>query len=378
MAKRDYYEVLGIAKDAPQDEIKKAYRRLAKRYHPDLNKDGGSAERFKEAAEAYEVLSDPAKRAQYDRFGHAGPDQMFDFGGADFRRARAAFDEFGFGRGAFDEIFDLFFGEGLRTTRTRARRKSRARRGEDLEYRLQLSLEDVAFGTKLRITVPRYIRCERCGGTGVEPGAQVEVCPACGGTGQVEYRYQTMLGSFVNVRTCERCGGTGEIIKNPCSKCRGRGRVKEKSKIAITIPAGVDSGSRLRLVGEGNAGTGGGPPGDLYIIVEVKPHDVFERKGDDVYCEIPLNFTQAALGTKIKVPTLEGEEEIKIPPGTQPGTKFRLKGKGIPHLYPNERYGHLRGRGQGDQFVQVKVAVPTTLTREQRRLLKELDRILTQ
>jgi len=367
MAKRDYYEVLGVAKDATQDEIKKAYRRLAKRYHPDLNKDGGSAEKFKEVAEAYEVLSDPEKRVQYDRFGHAGPDQMFDFGGTDFRRAREAFDEFGFGRGAFDEIFDLFFGEGLRTSRARARRRSRAQRGEDLEYRLQLSLEDVAFGTKLRITVPRYIVCDRCRGRGIEPGGRVETCPICHGTGQVEYRYQTMLGSFVNVRTCERCGGTGEIIKNPCSKCHGRGRVKEKSKISITIPAGVDTGSRLRLAREGNAGTGGGPPGDLYIIVEVKPHDTFKREGDDIYCEVPITITQAALGATVKVPTLDGEAAIKVPPGTQPGTKFRLRGKGIPHLH---------GRGRGDQFVQVKVTVPTTLTREQRRLLKELERTL--
>ncbi|MFQ6033642.1 MAG: molecular chaperone DnaJ [Candidatus Bipolaricaulia bacterium] len=367
MAKRDYYEILGVSRDATQDEIKKAYRRLAKKYHPDLNKDGGSAERFKEVAEAYEVLSDPAKRAQYDHFGHAGPDQMFDFGAADFRRAREAFDEFGFGRSAFDEIFDLFFAEGLRTTRTRARRKGRAQRGEDLEYRLKASLEDVAFGTKLRITVPRYVACDHCDGTGVEPGSRVETCPVCNGSGQLEYRYQTMLGSFVNVRACEHCGGTGEIIKNPCSKCHGRGRVKEKSKISITIPAGVDTGSRLRLAGEGNAGAGGGAPGDLYIIVEVKPHEIFKREGDEVSCEVPLTFPQAALGTKIKVPTLDGEAEIKVPPGTQPGTKFRLKGKGIPRL---------RGRGRGDQFVQVKVTVPTTLTREQRRLLEKLKRAL--
>lgn len=367
MAKRDYYEALGVARDASQEEIKRAYRRLAKQYHPDLNKDGGSTDKFKEVAEAYEVLSDPEKRAQYDRFGHVGPEQGFDFDIRDFRRAREAFDEFGFGRSAFDEIFDLFFGEGLRTSRTRARRKSRARRGEDLEYRLQLSLEDVAFGTKLRITVPRYIPCERCGGQGVEPGTKVEVCPSCNGTGQVEYSYQTMLGSFVNVRACERCGGTGEIISNPCARCRGRGRLKEKSKVSISIPAGVDNGSRLRLAGEGNAGQNGGPPGDLYIIVEVKPHHTFQRKEDDLYCEVPLKFTQAALGTKLEVPTLEGAEQIKVPPGTQSGTIFRLKGKGIPHL---------RGHGRGDQFVRVKVLIPASLTREQKQLLQELDGML--
>ncbi len=367
MAKRDYYEVLGVSRDSSREEIKRAYRRLAKKYHPDLNKDGGSTDRFKEVAEAYEVLSDPQKRAQYDRFGHVGPEQGFDFDIRDFRRAREAFDEFGFGRSTFDEIFDLFFGEGLRTSRTRARRKSRALRGEDLEYRLQLSLEDVAFGTKLRITVPRYVGCDRCSGSGVEPGAKVEVCPSCRGSGQVEYSYQTMLGSFVNVRACERCGGTGEIIKEPCSKCHARGRVKEKSKISITVPAGVDTGSRLRLAGEGNAGQTGGPPGDLYIIVEVKPHHTFERKEDDIYCEIPISFTQAALGTKVEVATLDGAEGIKVPPGTQPGTIFRLKGKGIPHL---------RGPGRGDQFVRVKVTIPTSLTREQKHLLQELDRAL--
>ncbi|MGQ9734123.1 MAG: molecular chaperone DnaJ [Candidatus Bipolaricaulia bacterium] len=367
MAKRDYYEVLGVSRDATQEEIKRAYRQLAKKYHPDRSFDGGSAEKFKEATEAYEVLSDPEKRAQYDRFGHVGPEQGFDFDLHDFHRAREAFDEFGFGRSAFDEIFDMFFGEGLRTSRARARRVSRAQRGEDLEYRLQLTLEDVAFGTKLRVTVPRYVTCDRCSGQGAEPGSKVGPCPVCHGTGQVEYRYQTMLGSFVNVRTCERCGGTGEVIEKPCTKCRGRGRVKEESKISITIPAGVDTGSRLRLAGEGNAGTGGGPPGDLYIIVEVKPHETFQRKGDDLHIEVPLKVTQAILGARLKVPTLEGEVELEIPPGTQPGTVFRLKGKGIPHLH---------GSGRGDQFVQVKVIIPTALSREQRRLLEELDRTL--
>lgn len=367
MTKRDYYEVLGVAKDASQDEIKRAYRRLAKKYHPDLNKGGGSGERFKEVAEAYEVLSDSNKRAQYDRWGHAGPDQMFDFGTTDFRRAREAFEEFGFGRSAFDDLFDMFFGEGLRTTHTRARRKTRARRGEDLEYKLRVSLEDAAFGTKMKVTVPRYITCDRCNGKGMEPGSSKRACPRCQGRGEIEYRHQTMLGSFVNVRICEQCGGTGEIIKEACSRCGGRGRVKEKSKISINIPAGVGSGSRLRLDGEGNAGIDGGPPGDLYMVVEVKPHDTFTRKDDHIYCEVPLSFTQATLGATIKVPTLDGEEKIVIPAGTQPGTTFRLKGKGIPHL---------RSRGKGDQYVKVELTVPTKLTREQKRLLQELDRTL--
>jgi len=364
MPKRDYYEILGVSRSASPEEIKKAYRRLAKKYHPDASKDEGSAEKFKEATEAYEVLSDPDKRAQYDRFGHVGPEQRFDFGPMDFRRAREAFEEFGFGRSAFDDIFDMFFGEGLRTSRTRARRKARAQPGEDLEYKLRLSLEDAAFGTKMKVTVPRYVTCDRCKGSGIEPGSSKRVCPVCNGGGEIEYRQATFLGSFINVRTCERCGGTGEIIEDPCHKCRGRGRVKEESRISINIPAGVDDGSRLRLRGEGNAGMEGGQAGDLYIVVELKPHDIFKRVGDDIYCEVPLKFTQAALGATIKVPTLSGEEKLDIPPGTQSGENFKLSGKGIPHL---------RGWGRGDQYVTVKVTVPKNLTPRQRELLRMLD-----
>jgi len=366
--KKDYYEILGVSRDATQEEIKQAYRRLVKKYHPDLNKDSGSEEKFKEITEAYEVLSDPEKRAQYDRFGHVGPEQGFDFDLGDFRRAREAFEEFGFGRSAFDELFDLFFGEGLRTRQTRARRRSRAQRGEDLEYKLRITLEDAAFGTKMRLTVPRYVTCDRCGGSGVEPGYRPGVCPVCGGAGQVEYRYQSMFGSFVNVRSCDRCGGTGEVIDHPCRKCHGRSRIKEESKISVSIPAGVSDGARLRLAGEGNAGVGGGPPGDLYIVVEIKPHEVFTREGDDIYCEVPITITQAALGATVTVPTLDGEEKLRIPPGTQPGTTFRIRGRGVPHLH---------GRGRGDQYVKIKVVVPTKLTREQERLLRELDPLLT-
>ncbi len=363
--RKDYYEILGVPRDASQEEIKRAYRRLAKKYHPDVAKDGGSAEKFKEIAEAYEVLSDPEKRAQYDRFGHVGPEQGFDFDLRDFRRARETFEEFGFG-GVWDDLFDLFFGEGVRT-RTRPQPRTRAQRGEDLEYKLRLTLEDAAQGTRVKITVPRYVTCDRCGGSGQEPGTGTRVCPMCHGTGQVEYRRRTMLGSFVNIQTCGRCEGTGEIIEEACHRCDGRGRVWEESRISIKVPPGVDTGSRLRLAGEGNAGLFGGSPGDLYIVVEIAPHDVFTRQGDDLYCEVPITFPQAALGATIKVPTLFGEEELKIPPGTQSGETFVLRGKGIPHL---------KGRGQGDQYVTVKVTTPKRLSRRVRQLLEELDREL--
>ncbi|MCX8102929.1 MAG: molecular chaperone DnaJ [Candidatus Bipolaricaulota bacterium] len=360
MARKDYYEILGVSRDASQDEIKKAFRQLAKKYHPDK---GGDPEKFKEAAEAYEVLSDPDKRAQYDRFGHVGPEQRFDFDLRDFRRAREAFEEFGFGS-AWEDIFDMFFGEGLRTRTTRDRRRSRAQRGEDLEYRLRINLEDAAFGAQMKLTVPRYTVCDVCRGTGVEPGTQRTVCPDCRGRGEIQYRQQTLLGSFVNIRTCGRCGGTGEIIEHPCRRCHGSGRVKTESQLSVKIPPGVDTGSRLRLAGEGNAGLEGGSPGDLYITVEVRPHPIFQRQGDDIYVELPIKFTQAALGARVKVPTLYGEEELTIPAGTQAGERFKLSGKGIPHL---------QGWGKGDQYVTVKVQVPKGLSRRAQELLKQLE-----
>ena len=363
MAQRDYYEILGVSRDASQDEIKKAYRKLAKQYHPDLNKDGGSAEKFKEISQAYEVLSDEDKRTQYDRFGHVGPEQGSDFDFGDFTHAREAFDEF-FGAGGVGDIFDLFFGEGQRTARGGRRQRTRAQRGEDLEYRLRLTLEDAAQGTRMKVTVPRYVGCERCGGTAREPGSDVQTCPTCGGRGEVQFQRQTLLGSFVNVSVCERCEGTGEMVSDPCRKCDGRGRVWEQSRISVNVPPGVDGGSRLRLAGEGNAGVHGGPSGDLFIVVDVADHDVFSRKGDDVLYVAHVSFPQAALGTKVTVPTLYGEEELKIPAGTQSEEMFRLRGQGIPHL---------RGRGKGDQVVKVKVDVPTKLSRRQKKMLQELQ-----
>ena len=358
MAKQDYYETLGVARDADDAEIKKAYRQKAKELHPDRNPENRSRaeQEFKRIAEAYEVLSDSQKRAQYDRYGHAGPDQGFTFGDTDFRRARDAYREFGFG--GVDDIFDLFFRQGG----ARSRPQSRSRRGESIEYKLRITLEDAAHGTKMTVTVPRLVACDVCSGSGMEPGTSRRSCPTCEGRGQIEYRQQSLLGSFVNVRSCPECAGAGEIIEQPCHRCRGAGRVKEKSKISITVPAGVDSGSRLRLRGQGNAGVEGGPNGDLFIVIELIPHPAFRRDGKDVHSSATITYPQAALGAKIDVETLWGEETINVPAGTQPGEVFRLKGRGIANIH--------RGGGKGDHLVKVKVEVPSKLSGKQRRALE--------
>jgi molecular chaperone DnaJ len=363
VAKRDYYEVLGVSRDASPEEIKKAYRQKAKELHPDRNPSSRerAEEEFKRVSEAYEVLADPSKRQQYDRYGHAGPDQGFTFGFNDFRRAREAYSEFGFG--GFDDLFDMFFRQGGRG----GVRRPRSQRGEDIEYRLRVTLEDAATGTKMAITAPRLVTCTRCEGEGAEPGTSRKTCPTCHGQGQVQYRQQSLLGSFVNVQSCPECHGTGEVVEEPCKRCHGDGRIKEKSKISISVPAGVETGSRLRLRGQGNAGTRGAPPGDMYIVIEVIPHPTYRREGRNIRSTVSVSYPQAVLGAKLRTETLWGEETLDVPAGTQPGTVLRLKGKGMPDV---------RGNGRGDQMVEVQVDVPKRLNSQQRKLLKQYQETL--
>jgi len=353
VAKRDYYEVLGVSRDASQEDIKKAYRKLAREYHPDVNKDDPqAAEKFKEIAEAYAVLSDPEKRAQYDRFGHAGPEGQgfgFDFSNFDFRN-------FGFGD-LFSDLFDVFFGGG---------RHQGAERGHDLRYDLELAFREAAFGVEREIRVPRTEPCDVCRGTGAAPGTRPRACPTCGGRGQVSFAQQTAFGRFIQTRTCGHCGGTGQVLDTPCSKCQGQGSVRRLRTIKVRVPPGVDDGFRLRLSREGEAGIRGGPPGDLYVYIRVKPDPVFARDGYDVVSEVPVTFVQAALGGEVEVETLDGKERLRIPEGTQTGAVFRLRGKGIPHL---------NGRGRGDHRVQVRVVTPTRLTEKQKELLREFARL---
>ncbi|WP_044894750.1 molecular chaperone DnaJ [Bacillus alveayuensis] len=352
MSKRDYYEVLGVSKNATKDEIKKAYRKLSKQYHPDINKEPDAAEKFKEIKEAYEVLSDDQKRAHYDQFGHTDPNQGFGgFSGADF--------DFG-GFGGFEDIFSSFFGG------TRRRDPNAPRAGADLQYTMTLTFEEAAFGKETDIEIPREETCDTCHGSGAKPGTRKETCSHCRGTGQISVEQATPFGRIVNRRTCHYCGGTGQFIKEKCTTCGGSGRVKKRKKIHVKIPAGIDDGQQLRVAGQGEAGINGGPPGDLYIVFRVEPHEFFERDGDDIYCEIPLTFAQAALGDEIEVPTLHGKVKLKIPAGTQTGTKFRLKGKGVPNV---------RGYGQGDQHIIVRVVTPTKLTEKQKQLLREFDQL---
>lgn len=345
--KRDYYEVLGVSRDASAEEIRKAYRRLARQYHPDVNKSPEAEARFKEINEAYEVLSDEEKRAAYDRYGHAGP-QVGGFGDM----------------GGFADIFeDLFTGFGMRT---RAAQRG-PRRGADLRLDLTITFEEAAFGTEKELEIPRLETCPRCDGSGAEPGTSPIRCPQCNGTGEVRRVQQTILGSFVNVTTCPRCGGEGEVITSPCSECHGQKRVQVTRKISVSIPAGVDDETRVRLEGQGEAGMYGGPPGNLYVVLHVQPHPYFQREDSDILLELPINIVQAALGDEVEVPTLDGPQKLVIPPGTQHGKTFRLKGKGVPRLH--------RG-GRGDQIVTVRVVIPTNLDEKQKQLLRELGKTL--
>ena len=351
MSKRDYYEVLGVDKNANGDEVKKAFRKMARQFHPDVNKAPDAEEKFKEAKEAYDVLSDDQKRAQYDRFGHIDPNQgMGGFGGggaggADF--------------GGFGDIFDMFFGGGGGGQR---RNPNAPQRGGDLQYSMTIEFKEAVFGKELDITIPRTESCDRCNGSGAKPGTKPDTCSVCKGSGQQEVIQNTAFGRIVNRRVCSACQGQGQIIKEKCGDCYGSGKIKRQRKIHVKIPAGVDDGAQLRVSGEGESGTKGGPPGDLYIVIRVKSHDFFERENDDIYCEVPLTFVQAALGDEIEIPTLSEKVKLKIPAGTQTGTFFRLRGKGVPRL---------RGSGQGDQHVKVVIVTPTQLTDEQKDLLRQ-------
>lgn len=358
MSKRDYYEVLGVSKTATQDELKKAYRKLARKYHPDLNKDNAeAAEKFKECNEAYSVLSDEQKRAQYDQFGHAAFENGGMGGGGGFGGA-GGFG--GFGGSGMEDIFDMFFGgQGGRGGRSS---KAGPQRGADLRFDLEISFEEAAFGLEKEINLYRDEVCDHCHGEGAEPGSKVETCPECNGSGYVRFTQNTMFGQMVNERPCSRCKGEGKIISEPCKECRGKGTVKRNKKLKVKIPAGVDNGSRLRVSNEGEAGAKGGSSGDLYVYLYVKPHKFFERDGTTVLCEVPINIVQATLGADIKVPTLDGQVTMKIPEGTQPGKVMRIKGKGIPSL---------RNSSRGDQLVRIKVVVPTKLSDKQKDALRK-------
>lgn len=345
MSKRDYYEVLEVERTATDIEIKRAYRTLAVKHHPDKNPgDAEAEEKFKEAAEAYSVLSDAQKRASYDRFGHsAGGAGGFDPG---FSNIEDIFDLFGFG--------DMFGGRGGR--------QHSVQRGADLRYDLALTLEEAASGKDEKLRIPRLEKCDECDGKGAEKGTSAENCITCGGSGQTRFQQ----GFFSVMRTCSNCNGKGQIIRTPCKNCRGEGRIEKEKTLEIKIPAGVETGSRLRVTGEGEAGVNGGPAGDLFVVLHVKEHELFERQGANLYSAVPITFAQAALGTEIKVRTLDGEEDLKIPAGTQTGTVFRVKSQGMPAL---------GGRGKGDLFVAVTLMTPKTLSKEQRKLLEQLAEI---
>lgn len=360
--KRDYYEVLGVSKGASDEEIKKAYRSVAKKYHPDLNPNNKEAEvKFKEVNEAYEVLSDANKRANYDQFGHAGVDPNFGAG--------SGFGGYGSGFGGFDvsDIFESFFGSGFGGFGSgQSSRRSGPKKGADIRLNMSVTFEEAAFGCDKEIAVGRHEACDTCGGSGAKKGTSPKTCPTCKGSGQVRNVSHTPFGNITNIITCTACGGVGQTIPNPCEVCNGSGKIKKKRKIKFSIPAGIDEGQTISIRGEGEGGTRGGPKGDLYITINITKHKLFERRGYDVMFEMPITFVQAALGAKTNVPTLDGTVEYFIPEGTQTGTVFKFKGKGIPHL---------RGRGRGDQYVKVIVEVPKNLSREQKELLRKFEAI---
>ena len=353
--KRDYYEVLGVSRGASEDEIKKAYKKMARKYHPDLNPgDKTAEEKFKEVNEAYEVLSDADKKARYDQYGHAGVDPNFGAGGFG-----GGFDG-SFDFGDLGDIFGSFFGGGFgggRRTNPNA-----PQRGESIRMSIAISFEEAAFGCEKAVTVERYETCDTCHGNGCAPGTSPEVCPDCHGTGTVQVRRQTPMGVFATSSPCPKCGGKGRIIHQPCKDCRGSGMVRKKKTIQASIPAGIDNGQTISIRGQGNAGKNGGPAGDLLITITVRPHELFRREGTSVLCEAPITFTQAVMGAELEIPTIDGKVKYTLPEGTQSGTTFRLKGKGIPSI---------NGRGRGDQYVTVYIETPKNLNKEQKEALKK-------
>lgn len=355
MSKRDYYDVLGIGKTATQDEIKKAYRRLAKKYHPDVSTEKDAETKFKEVQEAYEVLSDSTKKAQYDQFGHAAFDASNGFGQGGFG---------GFGQGDFDfgDIFSAFFGGGQRSTRS----SNRPRKGSDIHKRMSITFEESIFGKKEKIKVPVYDECHVCHGLGAKSKSDIKACSTCHGTGTVVRETQTLFGRTQTRSTCPKCHGSGKEIINPCSNCHGEGVERITKQVEIRVPEGIETGQQIRLEGFGNKGQNGGPNGDLYIVFEVQPSDTYIREGDDIIINIPITFAQAALGTEIEVPTVYGHVLLKIPSGTQSDSKFRLKGKGAPNV---------RTKTKGDQHVIVSVVTPTKLSKEQKKLFEQLSRV---
>jgi molecular chaperone DnaJ len=356
---KDYYKILGVNRNATKEEIKKAYKRLAKKYHPDLNKHNpNAAEKFKEINEAAAVLGDDQKRAQYDQFGTAGTQFNGGFGGFDFRDFMSDIGEFGFD---FDSIFDTFFGRGF----GRRGRRTYRERGSDLRYDLDITLEDAAFGATKHIIIPRLEKCDKCDGTGAESKSDIITCPDCNGSGISRRTQRTPFGIFSTTTSCRKCSGRGEYIKNECTVCDGTGVVKKNRKLEIEIPAGAEDGTNLRIRGEGEVGEKAAEPGDLFIVLHQKPHKLFERHGNDIYIEVSISFATAALGGEIEVPTLKSKAKLKIPAGTQTNTIFRMKDKGIPYLH---------GSGVGSQLVKVIIQVPEKLTKRQKELLREFEK----
>ena len=361
--KRDYYEVLGLNKGASEEEIKKGFRKMAMKYHPDKNPgDKAAEEKFKEVNEAYSVLSDPQKKANYDKFGFAGVDPNQGFGGG------GGFGGFQ-GFGGFEDIFDMFGGAFSGFGGGGSRRTNQARKGKDLQKTVTITFEEAAFGCKKEIDLNMYVNCKTCNGSGAKPGTSRETCPRCGGSGQVSQIQRTPFGQFQSVTTCDQCNGQGTIVKQFCSDCRGQGRVRKNVTISVDIPAGVDNESIIPIRGQGEPGYNGGPNGDLYIVLEVKPHQIFKRSGADLYLDMPISFEQAALGAEITVPTLEGKVKYKIPAGTQPGTRFRLKDKGVKYL---------RREAKGDLYVTVNLEVPTKLNAKQKKAIEELGKVVSE